>query len=140
MTKTFNILDAEIGDPDDGIRELIISDIYTDTVTFKDGHSADKVFLKCKTIDGEREFQISEAWNDSRRGKKVQGLWIQLGSDKKLIANSTLGKLLAYHKAATINDLQGKKVTGYPDTNGYVVLTTYDKETEKENIESIFDS
>ena len=59
-------------------------------------------------------------------------MWIQLDDNKKLIANSTLGKLLTYHKVNTISDLVEKKVTGYPDLNGYVVLTTLSLKKEKE--------
>ena len=128
----FSILDAEIGEPDDGIRELTVDEVYTETITFDDNRTAEKVFLRCKTLDGEREFQISEAWNDTRKGKKVQGLWIQMDGSNKLIANSTLAKLLAYQKVGTVRDLTGKNVVGYPDTNGYLVMTTYDKENETE--------
>lgn len=134
---TFDILNAEIGAPDDGVRSLRIKDIKVDTVTFKDNRTADKVFLTCETKDGEREFQISEAWNDTKnKGKVVQGLWVQLDDSNKLIANSTLAKLLQYLKVSKINDLVGKEVTGYPDTKGYVVLTTY--EMESEDGESLF--
>jgi len=129
MNQTFDILNAEIGAPDDGIRELEIIDIYTEQITFvKDNNRvADKVFLVCKTIDGEREFKISEAWNDSQKaGKVVQGLWVQIGSDNKLIENSCLASLLKFHEVAKPMDLKGMKVTGYPDTKGYVVLTTYE--------------
>lgn len=137
MTK-FNILNAEIGAPDGGIRQLTIENVSVDTITFEDGRTAEKVFLKCKTITGDREFNISEAWNKTRKNKKVQGLWVQLDDDKKLIANSTLAKLLAYHEVNTISDLIEKKVTGYPDPNGYVVLTTIPMELD-ENIKTILD-
>lgn len=143
MNKTFNVLDAGIGAPDDGIQELTILNIHTGMVTFpeNDGttRDAEKVYLTCKTIDGERELIISEAWNETRRGlKKTQGLWVNLDNEQKLIANSTLGKLLSYHEVDTINDLTGKTVTGYPDEKGYTVLTTYDKKDESNN-KSIFD-
>ncbi len=137
MTNSFDILNAEIGAPDDGVRELEIVDIYTEGIKFRkddtkpmspeNGRVADKVFLKCKTTDGEREFKISEAWNDSQKvGKAVQGLWVQLGTDNRLIENSCLASLLKYHNVTKPMDLKGMKVTGYPDTKGYVVLTTYD--------------
>jgi len=132
MSNTFDILNAEVGNPDDGIRKLIINDIKVDTITFADQRTADKVFLTCQTEDGEREFQISEAWNDTRKGKKVQGLWVQLDDENRLVSSSTLAKLIQYLKVPKINDLKDMKVTGYPDTNGYVVLTTYGMEDEVE--------
>ncbi len=136
MTNSFDILNTEIGAPDDGVRELEIIDIYTEQIIFKNDNNrtADKVFLLCKTTDGEREFKISEAWNDSQKvGKAVQGLWVQLGSDNRLIENSCLASLLKYHNVTKPMELKGMKVTGYPDTKGYVVLTTYNMpEPEKE--------
>lgn len=136
MSNTFDILNAEVGSPDDGIRKLKIIDIKVDTITFADQRTADKVFLTCRTEDGEREFQISEAWSETRKGKKVQGLWVQLDEENRLVSSSTLAKLLQYLKASTVNDLKGMNVTGFPDTRGYVVLTTYDMESETE--ETIF--
>ena len=42
----FSILDAEIGEPDDGIRELTVDEVYTETITFDDNRTAEKVFLR----------------------------------------------------------------------------------------------
>ena len=141
MSNVFNILNAEIGAPDNGVRKLKITDINVETITFKakdsekEDRKAEKVFLTCKTEDGEREFKISEAWNNGKRGKEVNGLWVQLDDEQRLVSNSTLAKLIQYLGVPKISDLKGMKVTGYPDTKGYVVLTTYDKENEtKETI------
>ena len=138
MSNVFDILNAEVGPPDDGVRKLEITNIDVKTITFKakkpgdEDRTSDKVFLSCKTEDGEREFQISEAWNDGRKGKEVNGLWVQLDNEQKLISSSTLAKLIQYLDAPKISDLKGMHVTGYPDTKGYVVLTTYDMEDETE--------
>lgn len=143
MSNVFDILNAEVGAPDDGVRKLEITDIKVETITFKpkkpgdEERTADKVFLTCRTEDGEREFQISEAWNDGRKGKEVNGLWVQLDNEQRLISNSTLAKLMQFHDVSKVNDLKGMKVTGYPDTKGYVVLTTYDMDTKED--ETIFE-
>jgi hypothetical protein len=139
MSKTVDmILNAEVGDPDDGIRKLKIIDISVDTITFDDDRTADKVFLTCQTKDGEHEFKISEAWSKTRKGNKVQGLWVQFDKENKLVANSTLAKLLNHLNVSKLNDLIGKDVIGYPDTKGYVVLTTYPMD-EDEKTEPLFD-
>ena len=138
MTK-FNILDAKVGSLE-VTKSLTIKDVSVETITFeKDGRTAEKLFLTCVTDDGEREFKISEAWNNTRRGKKTQGLWVQLDKENKLIANSTLARLLNYLKVEKVGDLVDKKVKGYPDNNGYIVLTTYDINEEDLKDESIFE-
>jgi hypothetical protein len=136
--KKYNdLLNAELGN---GERELKIVDLNIKSVKFNDGHEADKLFITCKTLDGEREFIISEAWNETKTGKRTQGLWIQLDNNGKLVANSNLGNLLNYYKVSKISDLKGKHVFGYPDENGYLVLTTINMTTdEKEKEESLFE-
>jgi len=124
---TFNILDTEIGSPE---RKLFVKEIKIDEVTFNDGRTAEKLFLTCLTEDGEREFTISEAWSEKRNEKKVNGLWVQLDDKKRLVANSTLARMLQYYKVKKISDLKGKTIIGYPDPNGYMVLTTYDIKEE----------
>jgi hypothetical protein len=125
-----DILNAKIGKNDDGIRELKVVDVSVGSVTFEDGRTTEKLFITCETPDGERQFKISEAWNSTKKGKKVQGLWVQLDTNNNIIANSSLGKLLSYLKAESPNDLLGMKLTGYPDSKGYLVLTTYDIKDE----------
>lgn len=139
MTTEFNILDAQIGAPDDGRKTLTVTDVGTETVMFEGTRKAKKVVLTCQTLNGDREYRINEAWNTTRKGNKVQGLWIQLDDENKLVSNSVLGRLLAYHKVNSANELKGKTVTGHPDPEGYTVLTTFDIDKEESKKDSIFE-
>jgi len=79
-------------------------------------------------LDGEKQFDISEAWCETQDGKKTQGLWVQLDTKNNIVPQSTLGKLLQYLEVKTLNDLKEKVITGYPDDKkGYLVATTYEK-------------
>ncbi len=126
-----DILNTEVGQSDDGRRNLVVKSANIEEITFDDGRTANKVFLTCETLNGEREFQISQAWNETRKGeKKVQGLWVQLDDNGKLVPSSTLGKLLEFHTVDKVNDLIDQKILGYPCPKGYIVLTTYEIEED----------
>ena len=118
-----NILNAVVGEH---TRNLNIKSIDVDTVTFEDGRSSEKVIFVCETDDG-REMKISEAWTLDKKGqKKVQGLWVNNDSKGNIAANSILAKLLSYHKKTTLNDFVGTPIVGYPDSNDFTVLKTFD--------------
>lgn len=136
MTEKINIFDMELGTSDDG-KKLTIENIDTEEVNFKDGKSATKVVIFCKTEDGQ-DIRISEAWTDIRKEKKVQGLWVKTNNSNQILPMSTLGKLIAYHELGSIKDLVNKEVQGYSDTNGYTVLTTFDMDTSENKSTSVF--
>jgi len=125
-----DVLNTSIGVVDGDSYELEIVGASVKSITFKDDHetrNSDKVFLKCETDERDWELQISEALVLTQSGQtKSQGLWVQLDKNKQIYPHSTLGKLLSYHKAKTVNDLVGSTVIGYRNEKGYVVLTTYD--------------
>ena len=119
-------MDFELGNYGDG-QDLEVISITTNNVNFENGDSRDKIILSCRLSTGQ-EINISEAWVDYRKEKTVNGLWVKLNSKNQIIPNSTLGKLLKYNKITSLNELVGKTIKGYPDENGFTVLTTYDME------------
>ena len=121
------ILNIGIGEP---TKTLTVRDMRIDEVQFDDDRTSNKAVMICETADG-RTIEISEAWVVDKKGnKKVQGLWINLDSKKKLAANSVLARFLTFHKVGTINELINKELTGYPDENDYTVFTTIDNPLE----------
>lgn len=125
---TEDLLTTELGKKDKGVRHLQIIDIeIKDIVVDKEtGETSKKAIFYCKTEKGGKPIKIGEAWTLNRKGdKKVQGLWVNLDDENKLISNSVLGKLLQRCQAGTLNDLIGESVTGYPDNNLYTVFSTF---------------
>lgn len=129
-TKTQNVLNTSIGVTEGDSYQLKIVSASVKAVTMVEGNETrnnDKVFLKCETTTRDWELQISEALVLTRSGQtKSQGLWVQLDKKNQLFPHSTLGYLLSYHNAKTVNDLIGRTVIGYRNEKGYVVLTTFD--------------
>ena len=130
-----NILNAVVGEH---TKNLNIKSIDVDTVTFDDGRSSEKVIFVCETDDG-REMKISEAWTIDKKGqKKVQGLWVNNDSKGNIAANSILAKLLSFHKKNTLSEFVSTEIVGYPDTNDFTVLTTFDNPVEATVAQGLF--
>jgi len=68
-----------------------------------------------------KQFVISDSWVDINGVKKIQGLWLPIEATA-ILPTSTLGKLLYYYEANSLQELNNKELKSYPDKNGFLVL------------------
>jgi hypothetical protein len=69
-----------------------------------------------------KQFTISDCWVDTEGGvKKIQGLWLPIEATA-ILPTSTLGKLLNFYGADSLQELSNKELKSYPDGNGFLVL------------------
>lgn len=104
-------------------RDLTITSVHTKTV----GETQrQKLVLTVKEEFTGKTFLISDAYTKSGDKVVIQGLWITLTADKKINPTTTLGRFLAYYKAAGIQSLEGMQIQAYPDAKNYLVAIATD--------------
>lgn len=127
---TREILNKKLGEKK-RTKILEIVDIEIDSIKFKDGHESEKVFLKCREPNSDRDlmFTVSEAWSKKKDEEVVHGLWVQIDEeDNTIIPNSTLGRFMEYADVEVLSELEGKTVKCFSNSDGYLCVTTYDKD------------
>ena len=128
MTTDLDIMNIGVGSD---ARRLTITNVTFKTVTVAEDKTAEKIYLECVFPDSSHAITISETWCNKDGKYIILGLWISLDMNKQLLKGSALGTLLAYLGADKIGDLIGKEAIGYPDKNGYTIISNFKVEDPK---------
>lgn len=102
--------------------KYLVHKAIIETVEVK-GQAKDKVNL---TINSKgQEIHLNKAKIEKGNQTKVQGIWISLDKDNKLMHGSTLAAVLRHYKKEYLSQMEGVAVDTVLDESGYLVLKAY---------------